>query len=92
MQIRVAYALPQRQTLLTLELPEGTTLEAAIRSSGILDRHPEVDLSRQPAGVNGRVRPLDTVLKAGDRVEIYRARVADPKAARRSREKLARRL
>jgi len=89
MRIHVAYALPDRQTVLTLELPEGTTLEAAIHSSGILKLYPEVDLSRQPAGVSGRVRPLTTVLKAGDRVEIYRARVADPKAARRSRQKLA---
>jgi putative ubiquitin-RnfH superfamily antitoxin RatB of RatAB toxin-antitoxin module len=92
MQVRVAYALPDRQTVLTLEVPEGTTLEAALRGSGILERYPEVDLSRQPAGVNGRVRPLTTVLKAGDRAEIYRARVADPKAVRRSREKHAKRL
>ena len=92
MQIHVAYALPDRQTVLTLELPEGATLEVAIRSSGILKLYPEVDLSRQPSGVSGRVRPLTTVLKAGDRVEIYRARVADPKAARRSRQKLARPL
>ncbi len=92
MQVCVAYALPGQQTMLSLEVPPGTTLEAAIRSSGILERHPEVDLARQPAGINGRVRPLTTVLKAGDRAEIYRARLADPKAARRSREKLARPL
>ena len=92
MQVCVAYALPGQQTILSLEVPTGTTLEAAIRSSGILERYPEVDLARQPAGINGRVRPLTTVLKAGDRAEIYRARLADPKAARRSREKLAKPL
>ncbi len=92
MQVCVAYALPGQQTILTLEVPPGTTLVAAIRSSGILERYPEVDLARQPAGINGRVRPLTTVLKAGDRAEIYRARLADPKAARRSREKLAKPL
>ncbi len=92
MQVSVAYALPERQTVLAVTLPEGATLEEALRRSGILALYPEVDLARQPVGVSGRVRPLSTVLKAGDRVEIYRPRLADPKAARRSREKLAKRL
>ena len=81
----VAYALPDRQTLLTLEVEPGCTLEAALRRSGLLERHPEIDLARQAVGVCGRVRALSTVLKAGDRVEVYRPRLADPKALRRSR-------
>ncbi len=92
MKVSVAYALPERQTLLTLEVAEGTTLEAAIRRCGILRLYPEVDLTRQQVGILGRVRPLNTVLKAGDRVEIYRPRRADPKAVRRSRIKPAGRL
>ena len=92
MQVSVAYALPERQTLLTLEVAEGTTLEAAIRRCGILRLYPEVDLARQQVGILGRVRPLTTILKAGDRVEIYRPRRADPKAARRSRMKPTERL
>ncbi len=81
----VAYALPERQTLLTLEVEVGCTLEAALRRSGLLERHPEIDLARQAVGICGRVRALSTVLKAGDRVEVYRPRLADPKALRRSR-------
>ncbi len=89
MQVSVAYALPERQTVLTLEVAQGTTLEAAIQQCGILRLYPEVDLTRQQVGILGRVRPLTTVLKAGDRVEIYRPRLADPKAVRRSRIKPA---
>ncbi|MBU6505768.1 MAG: RnfH family protein [Betaproteobacteria bacterium] len=85
MQVTVAYALPERQTLLTLEVEVGCTLEAALRRSGLLERHPEIDLARQAVGICGRVRALSTVLKAGDRVEVYRPRLADPKALRRSR-------
>ncbi|MDE1982781.1 MAG: RnfH family protein [Betaproteobacteria bacterium] len=85
MQVTVAYALPDRQTLLTLEVEPGCTLETALRCSGLLERHPEIDLGRQAVGISGRVRAMTTVLKAGDRVEVYRPRLADPKALRRSR-------
>ena len=85
MRVTVAYALPERQTLIPLEVEEGCTLEAALRRSGLLERHPEIDLARQAVGISGRVRPLSTVLKAGDRAEVYRPRAADPKALRRSR-------
>lgn len=85
MQVTVAYALPDRQTLLTLEVEPGCTLETALRRSGLLERHPEIDLGRQAVGISGRVRAMTTVLKAGDRVEVYRPRLADPKALRRSR-------
>lgn len=85
MQVTVAYALPERQTLMTLEVAPGCTLEAALRQSGLLARHPEIDLANQAVGVSGRVRPLSTMLQEGDRVEVYRPRTADPKAMRRSR-------
>ena len=85
MQVIVAYALPERQTLIPLDVEPGCTLEAALRRSGLLERHPDIDLGRQAVGVSGRVRPLSTVLKVGDRVEVYRPRSADPKALRRSR-------
>ena len=89
MQVTVAYALPDRQTLLTLEVEAGCTLEAALRVSGLLERHPEIDLARQAVGVSGRVRTLSTLLKEGDRVEVYRPRLADPKALRRNRAERA---
>ncbi len=85
MQVTVAYALPERQTLVPLQVGEDCTLELAIRESGLLTLYPDIDLTRQAVGVNGRVRALATRLKPGDRVEIYRPRLADPKARRRSR-------
>ncbi len=81
--VEVVYALPQDQTLLALRVPDGTTVRQAIELSGILARHPEIDPVRYAAGIFGRsVRP-DTVLRPGDRVEIYRPLIADPKERRR---------
>jgi putative ubiquitin-RnfH superfamily antitoxin RatB of RatAB toxin-antitoxin module len=85
MKVEVAYAKPEVQVLLTLEIEPGDRIEAAIRASGILERFPEIDLERNPVGVFGTVRPLDHVLRPGDRVEIYRPLLADPKEARRIR-------
>ncbi len=85
MRIEVAYAKPEQQTLLSLELPEGSTAEAAILASGILDHYPEIDLHQHKIGIFGKLCKLDQCLKAGDRVEIYRPLLIDPKEARRNR-------
>ncbi len=90
MKVQVAYALPDRQTLLTLEVDEGATVREAIENSGLLALYPDLDHGQMKVGIWGRVRTPDTPLKSGDRVEIYRPRQADPKAVRR--EKLGRRL
>ena len=71
-----------------IELPAGATLIDALRVSGVLERHPHIDLARQAVGVWGRVCPLDAPLKEGDRVEIYRPLQVDPKEARRRRQRL----
>ena len=83
--MEVAYALPRQQTLLTVDVPEGTRLEEAVRRSGILERHPEIDLADAKTGIFGNHAPLEQPLRAGDRIEIYRPLIADPKAARRRR-------
>ncbi len=83
--IEVAYALPERQTLLRLEVPEGTTAREAILRSGILERHPEIDFAHAKIGIFAKPVQGDRVLHAGDRVEIYRPLIADPKAVRRQR-------
>lgn len=70
-----------------VELPPGATLLDALRASGVLERHPQLDPARLPVGVWGRLRPLDAVLRAGDRVEIYRPLQTDPKEARRRRQR-----
>lgn len=83
--VQVCYALPTQQTLIDLEVPENTTVRAAIEASGIVTRHPEIDVSVAKTGVFGKLAPLDAVLRDGDRVEIYRPLVVDPKAARQRR-------
>ena len=69
-------------------LPPGATLMDALRASGMLERHPHIDLARQAVGIWGRIRALDTPLQDGDRVEIYRPLQFDPKEARRRRQRL----
>jgi putative ubiquitin-RnfH superfamily antitoxin RatB of RatAB toxin-antitoxin module len=83
--IEVAYALPERQTLIALEVPAGTTLEQAIALSGICRQYPEIDLAVNRVGIFSKLTTLDAPLQAGDRVEIYRPLLIDPKEARRRR-------
>ena len=83
--VEVAYATPPRQTTKTVTLPAGSNVEQAIRASGLLDEFPEIDLAQQRIGVFGEFVRLDQCLQGGERVEIYRALIADPKEARRRR-------
>lgn len=85
MKVEVAYARPDVQVILEVDVAEGATVEEAIRLSGILERFPEIDLSTQKVGVFAKVAPLSQALREWDRVEIYRPLIADPKAARRQR-------
>ena len=85
MYIEVAYARPDEQTCVKLELPSGLSVLDAIRESGLLKRFPEIDLAVNKVGVYGRLCALDDPLREGDRVEIYRPLTADPKEARRRR-------
>ena len=86
-RVEVAYARPERQELIAVTVsPDATALDA-IRASGIEARFSEIDLSQQSIGVFGRVLkdPEHHILSDGDRVEIYRPLVIDPKDARASR-------
>lgn len=83
--VEVAYALPDRQVILTVFVPEGATAQQAIEQSGILVAFPEVDLAKNKIGIFSRLVPLTQPVQAQDRVEIYRPLIADPKAARRER-------
>ena len=85
MQIEVAYALENKQTLLTFEVDEGTTLKQAIELSGIMNTYPQIDLSKDKTGIFGKVANFDTMLRTKDRVEIYRPLIADPKKVRKER-------
>ncbi len=84
-EVEVVYALPSRQTLLKVLVGAEATVRQAVIDSGVLERHPELDLAQLKVGVFGKRVTLDTRLHAGDRVEIYRPLVADPKDARRKR-------
>lgn len=86
----VCYAAPDHIFLKEVELPAGATIAAAIEASGVLQAHPELDAGALRTGIFSKPRPGDTVVRQGDRVEIYRALVADPKTARRRRVQKAR--
>ena len=85
MIVEVAYALADKQSLISLEVKEGTTLKEAIEASGILEIYNQIDLSKQQVGIFSKFASLDTVLREKDRVEIYRPLVADPKEVRKER-------
>lgn len=83
--IEVAYALPEEQVIIPLQVVPGTTAEMAVLESGILERFHDIDLNKQKIGIFGKVVKKDTPLHEHDRVEIYRPLLADPKAARKER-------
>ncbi|MBP3363681.1 MAG: RnfH family protein [Pseudomonas sp.] len=85
--VEVVYAAVDRQCLLSMTVAQGTTVRAAVLVSGVGREFPEVDLANCPVGIFGKqVADPDTrVLQAGDRIEMYRALLADPKEIRRQR-------
>ena len=83
MQIGVAYSEPGQQIWLNIEVPDDSSVSDAIQRSGILKQFPYIDLAAQKVGVFGRLVKLDTLLKPGDRVEIYREIIADPETVPR---------
>lgn len=90
--VEVAYALPDQQVILDLDVPAGTTVEQAVKESGIVDSFPEIDIEKNKMGVFGKLTRKDSELKQGDRVEIYRPLIADPKEVRRQREAEGKRM
>ena len=85
MRVEVAYARPDRQRLVRVELAAGATARDAVRASRLEEEFPEIDIEQAPLGVFGRACSGETVLRSGDRVEIYRPLQIDPKEARRKR-------
>jgi putative ubiquitin-RnfH superfamily antitoxin RatB of RatAB toxin-antitoxin module len=83
--VHVAYATPEEQVIVAIYVPPGATVQEAIEISGLLDRFPDLDLAVNRVGIFGRLRRLDDMVKAGERIEIYRPLRADPKEARRRR-------
>jgi putative ubiquitin-RnfH superfamily antitoxin RatB of RatAB toxin-antitoxin module len=83
MKVGIAYALPERQVWFDIDVPEGATVKDAVERSGILRQFPEIDLATQKVGIYSKLCKLDTVLNDGDRVEIYRPIICDPKTVKR---------
>lgn len=84
-EVEVAYAKADEQTVLAVMTEPGTTVQQAIEQSGICDLFPEIDLAAAKFGVFGKATKADAELYPGDRVEIYRPLIADPKLARKKR-------
>lgn len=90
--VEVAYATPDKQSIIELEVPRGTTAYEAVEQSGIAEVFPEIDLANNSMGIfsdlmDGKKLPLpaDYILQQKDRVEIYRPLTVDPKQARLAR-------
>jgi len=84
-EVEAVYALPRRQHCLRLRLPEGSRVHDAIERSGLLERHREIDPGVSRVGIFGRLVGWEQVLRPGDRVEIYRPLIADPREVRKQR-------
>ena len=83
--IEVAYARPEKQVIIPLQVAEGTLAIEAVEESGVLSRFPEVDLEQTKIGIFGKACKLEQELQDGDRVEIYRPLLIDPKEQRRKK-------
>ena len=82
--IQIVYALPDRQELQSLAVPDGSTLLQAIEASGLLPKH-GLDAASCKFGIYGKLAKPETVLRDRDRVEVYRPLIADPKEVRKAR-------
>jgi putative ubiquitin-RnfH superfamily antitoxin RatB of RatAB toxin-antitoxin module len=85
--VEIVYIKPDSQNSLILDVAKDSTIQQAIQHSGILERCQEIDLEKNKVGIYSRIKSLNTVIESGDRIEIYRPLLADPKEARRQRAK-----
>ena len=83
--VEVVYALPDRQVILAVEVAANASIAEVIAQSGILEQFPGIDLDTNKVGIFGKPGKLTDGLHAGDRVEIYRPLIADPKEVRKQR-------
>lgn len=84
--VQIAYARVNTAAFVTVRIPQGTSITEAIERSGLLGRFPEIDLEINRVGVFGRLTKPTNPARAGDRIEIYRPLLADPKEMRRRRK------
>ncbi|MCD6038700.1 MAG: pasI [Gammaproteobacteria bacterium] len=85
-KVEIAYATPEEQKIIVIQIDEGCNIAQAIEVSGILQLFTTIDLKHQKIGIFSKKKKLSDLLEDGDRVEIYRPLIMDPKEARRKRE------
>jgi putative ubiquitin-RnfH superfamily antitoxin RatB of RatAB toxin-antitoxin module len=85
LKVQVCYALPTECLLIDLALPMGATLGQAVQASTLLQRYPHIDLAQHKLGVFGKIKSPESLVRAGDRIELYRPLQADPMESRRRR-------
>mgnify|MGYP000029426756 CR=1 FL=1 len=85
--VEVAYALPHEQKIVSLQVQDDCSAYEAVVQSRIVEMYPQIDIDKDPMGIFGKSirNPKDVILKEGQRVEIYRPLIADPKEARAKR-------
>ncbi len=83
--VEVVYALAEEQALLTVNVPEGTSVKDVILQSNIIEQFPEIDLDTVKVGLFGKMTKMDQAVRERDRIEIYRPLIADPKEVRKRR-------
>ncbi|MGY6772948.1 RnfH family protein [Gallibacterium anatis] len=83
--VEIAYALPDHHFLKKIQVTAGSNLQAAILQSGVLQIYHDIDLRNNKVGIFGRLAKLTDIIQEGDRIEIYRPLLADPKEIRRKR-------
>lgn len=84
-RVEVVYGRSDRQKVVVLSLPEGTTVQQAVERSNLLAEFPEIDLAKNKLGIWNKLVKADATVRDNDRVEIYRTLIADPKEVRRQR-------
>ena len=88
--VEVAYALPDEQVILSIEVPDDCIVEEVIKRSGILETYPQINLDTDKVGIFGKMCKLNASLRNKDRIEIYRKLIADPKESRRQKAEMER--
>jgi putative ubiquitin-RnfH superfamily antitoxin RatB of RatAB toxin-antitoxin module len=89
-RVEIVYAQPQRSIAKSLSLPPGALIADALKLAAQADDFQDVDLASATVGIFGQVASRDRPLQDGDRIEIYRPLLEEPKLARRTRAKKAR--
>ncbi len=85
MNVEVAYAKPDEQLIVSVQVSDSCSVEQAIVQSGLLKVYPEIDLTKNKVGIFSQISPLGQLLQENDRVEIYRSLRVNPMEARRQR-------